>query len=151
MVTEKDIEKQGLKMGYKGKITPYIRKRIIDAIKANKDNQIDKVDDKIDDIKKSVSSSKSVNKSKKKHGNTVKRIKSGISKTRNYLIGCGERYDKYGTDEYVLPVKKAKKKPVKGKRTKQIKKTKKKSVKQMSSKQASKKQHDIQKELMGWM
>lgn len=150
-MTESEIIKHGLKMGYSGKITPYIKGRILADMK-NRGETKEMFDEiKTDPIKKSP-----------KQQTVGSKIKRGIKRTSAYLSYCGGRYREYQEPESDTPIKtktpkKARKNPVKKTVKKPVKKsasgvTKKSGkIKKRTAAGARKTQANIEKEIMAWV
>lgn len=148
---ESEIVKHGLKMGYSGKITPYIKGRILTDMKSKDETKEISVEIKTEHIKKSP-----------KQQTVGSKIKRGIKRTSVYLLDCSERYREYqepesNTSVKTKSVKKAHKKPVKKAVKKSIKKSvsgvskKSRKMKKQTAASARKTQQDTEQEIMEWM
>ena len=142
MITDKEIEAEGLKAGYTGKITPYIRKQLEKKISEQKEQTETKLSNHKTPIKKS---------SKKRIIGIIKTIGAGTKKTGKYLSDCSGRYIESETVKKPVkkpkkPIKKPVKKPKKPRKT--VKKTPSKSKKRVSVKKVAR---DFEKELMDIM
>jgi len=126
MVSDKQIEQHARKMGYDGKITPYIRKRVLGDLSETEE---------LGEVSKTIKVTP-----KKKLSKIGKRVGRGVKRTAIYLSICGDRYKKYCGDNKTT----SKKKP-KGKRTKKSKQ------KRKSLNSIRKSQKDIDNDIMDWM
>lgn len=143
MVSESKIKKYAWeKMGYTGKITPYIKEKVI--IEMNKEKITDIPTQKVQDTRNNNE------KTKKKSGTTKKkvirivgRISKGVGKTVNVLGEYGDRFSQY-YDEIPNPktvkrtVRKTLKKPVQKKLVRKSVKNQKKPVRKTTRKQVRK-------------
>ena len=150
MITDKQIEEHALKMGYDGKITPYIRGRVLSDL--GKTEEVDEVAETVKTTTKTKSPSK---KRLSKIGGQVGR---GIKRTAVYISDCDDRYREYNESAETT----SKKKP-KGKRVKKVKKSKKTKLpiktkttrkpkpKGKSLKSVRKTQEEIDDAIISWM
>lgn len=165
MVTQTDIEEHGRKMGYSGKITPYIRSKILQDMES-KDKSEDEIETpvKVKTEKKKEKKVKKVSSKPKSKSGLLKRISVGINRTSNYLGECGERYKDFHESTAmvkVAPKKKVRKvkapkksfttsatKPKTKPRKRKVKKTK---TPMKTATSIRKSQKAMEKELMEWM